>query len=219
MPPQHANGTGTPIRVLLVEDDAATARACQQALESTGEACVSHARTVSEAFALMNAEPFDVALVDVGLPDGSGLRIVATLAARKPPTPALVMTVLDDAETLRRAIRAGARGYVLKEDEPAGVLALVMAVLDGATPVSARAATRLFEVVRGPEEPAVALTRREADLLRLLSKGLTYDECSRVLGIATGTVQHHVKHLYRKLDVTSKAEATALAYRTGLVDG
>lgn len=207
---------GGRVTVLLVEDHAATARAYRDLLESEGELAVSVAHTVADARRLTRRARFDAALVDVGLPDGSGHQVVVELAAGSPPTPCLMITVFDDPESLRQAICAGARGYVLKDEEPGFVLSVVRQLLSGGTPVSDQVATRLFELVRGPPPAPVALTPRETELLQLLARGLTYDECARALGIALGTVQHHVKRLYGKLDVCSKAEATAIAIRLGL---
>jgi DNA-binding NarL/FixJ family response regulator len=194
--------------LLLVEDDAALAEAVARAIEERRGWSVRVAGTAQTALA--DAAPADLAIVDLGLPDGAGSTVIAKLAARG--VRSVAFTVFDDRASVLAAVHAGAVGYLLKEEPLDRVLAQLDECLDGAMPISSRVARYLFELGRA-EATAVVLTEREEEVLACLMKGETYDECATSLGVRLGTVQTHVKNLYRKLDVTTKAEAAAWAAR------
>jgi DNA-binding NarL/FixJ family response regulator len=200
--------------LLLVEDDPRFASSVAAALRTTGResAQVTIAGGVAEALSLVGKQRFDLSLVDLGLPDGSGTELIARLARAVPPVPALAFTVFDDREQVMATIRAGAVGYLLKEEPVERVFSLIEECLDGNTPVSSRVARYLFDLCR-PLEPSSTLTAREADVLDYVARGLTYAECATALGLSLGTVQTHIKAIYRKLDVSSKAEAAAWVTR------
>jgi DNA-binding NarL/FixJ family response regulator len=194
--------------ILLVEDDAALAAAVARALEKARGFTVRTIGTV--AGALGDRAPADLAIVDLGLPDGDGATVIGALRARG--IRSVAFTIFDDRDHVLASVRAGAVGYLLKEEPIDRLLVQLDECLDGATPVSSRVARHLFELVRA-EESDVELTGREEDLLVCLRRGETYEECATSLGVRIGTVQTHVKKLYRKLDVTTKAEAAAWATR------
>jgi DNA-binding NarL/FixJ family response regulator len=204
-------------RILLIEDDKHVASAVAKALESATSSRwqVRHVATAHEALrAVENAvgqEAFDVAIVDLGLPDGPGVDLIRAFSQREPPLPALAFTIFDDRAHVLEVVRAGARGYLLKEDSIQRLHEYINECLDGQTPVSSRVAGFLFELCK--PEPGVVLTPREQDVLQGLARGLSYAECARKLEVSVGTVQTHVKNLYRKLDVTTRSGAAAWAKR------
>lgn len=225
------------IDVLLVEDDGRLRTALGAALAARGACRVAAAfgTTAEAARALAGGLSVDVALIDLGLPDGSGLVVVERAAATGAHV--LVYTVFDDDDTILAALRAGARGYVLKSTPLRDVPSLLEAAARGEAPMSPVVARVLLEAWRtpdpGPPRPATttfrpsaattpppdavtSLTNRERDVLALLAKGRSYDAIGKALGIQHGTVQTHVKSLYAKLDVRSKAEAAVLASRLGI---
>jgi DNA-binding NarL/FixJ family response regulator len=161
-----------------------------------------------------------VALIDLGLPDGSGIAIIRELSERCPGVLPVVTTIYDDDAHLFDAIAAGARGYLLK-DEPAELLVGYLRRIErGEPPLSPSIAHRILAHFRvRPAEPAedAGLTTREAETLGLLAKGLTVAEAATQMGLRPQTVASYVKVIYHKLNVSTRAEATLAAVRRGLV--
>ena len=207
--------------MLLVEDDERLRRSLSATLCAAQEQ-VASCRAVSSGRAALRGAfeaTYDVALVDLGLPDMSGADVVAGLAALTRPLPSVVLTVFEDDRNVRAAVRAGARGYLLKDEEPRRIVDALVEVAAGGATMSPRLTGVLFDAVRRDTgASSVHLTPRERQLLVLLARGCTYDECARLLGLGIGTVQGYVKSLYRRLDVCTKAEASALAVKLGLLD-
>lgn len=212
-------------RVLVVEDDVWMREALEAALgwpESQLEHGAS-AGTGRDAIELIRRGiDVDVALVDMGLPDMHGSDVIRLLAARCPTTTIVVFTVQEHRDVIVEAIRAGAHGYLLKSTTIQEVLDGLRAAARGGSPMTPSVARMVIEALRGGRDSDVPtdverLTARETEVLTLLGKGLTYAEAATTLGIALGTVQGHVKIIYEKLRVNSKAEAATLAQRMGLL--
>jgi DNA-binding NarL/FixJ family response regulator len=200
------------VRILLVEDDPGLASNFARALgaRSGGEWQVQHAASLSDGRARGLSGSFELAIVDLGLPDGSGIDLIRELTTER--LRAVAFTIFDDRERVLGALRAGAIGYLLKDEPVERVITQVEECLGGHFPVSSRVARYLVELCR-PADLDSPLTAREQDVLGCLEGGHSYAECANRLGITLGTVQTHVKSLYRKLDVSSRAEATAWAAR------
>ena len=179
--------------------------------------------TGQEAIAAAQQQgPIDVALVDLGLPDLPGTEVIRAIRRQQPTTTALALTVFDDPEFVFAALRAGARGYLLKDTQPQRLLEAIQEAADGGSPMSPAVARKVVEAFHdgGPEQSGQIkepLTPREHDILELLVHGLTYAQVADRLGIALGTVQTHIKRIYEKLEVNSKAEAAAVALKRGIV--
>jgi DNA-binding NarL/FixJ family response regulator len=206
---------------LVVEDIPATRLWLGEALASafTGIS-IESAGTQAAALALVERQAFEVALVDLDLPDGSGLAVIAALRRRSPATAAVVTTIFDDDAHVFPAMQAGAQGYLLKEQPREQFIAGLQGILRGEPPLSPAIARRMIAHFNsgGPERmPEVALTPRETEVLRLVAKGFTQLEIAGHLGLSRHTVVDHVKSLYRKLNVSSRAEAALEATRRGLV--
>ncbi len=166
-------------------------------------------------------------LMDLEMPNMDGVAAIAAGSARYPGVKFVVLTVFDDEEKIFRAIKAGAQGYLLKE-EPAG--RLTQALLDlhhtGSSAISPGIAHRLLGMVRGEEEEKVPpaydpnffqLTEREREILKLLAQGLGTKEVGARLCISPHTAKKHVVHIYEKLHVHNRAEAITLAHERGLL--
>jgi DNA-binding NarL/FixJ family response regulator len=201
-------------RILLLEDDARFASMLAGLLAAEGWE-VEHVCGVEAARVSLEGSTPWLVIVDLLLPDGSGLDIVDRAAAAQPPIPTLVVTVYGATETVRSAISRGAVGFLLKDDPMADFALAVEACLSGDSPLSPAAARAIVEPMRDRAMHAVAnldhLTARERQVMSLLGSGLRYSEVADQLGIALGTVQTYVKRLYAKLDVNSKAEVAWLA--------
>ncbi|WP_018229868.1 LuxR C-terminal-related transcriptional regulator [Methyloversatilis universalis] len=160
----------------------------------------------------------DIALIDLGLPDGSGITLIEQIQRRSPATLCIVASIYDDDGHIFPALRAGARGYLLKDQPVAGIVQALTGIAAGQPPLSPAIARRMLAFFQpAPSAPGPDLTERETEVLRLISKGLTQAETARLLGISQHTVAGYVKELYRKLNVSSRAEAALIARDLGLV--
>jgi DNA-binding NarL/FixJ family response regulator len=192
---------------------------------------VDGAASLAEARALMRQRHYGLALIDWGLPDGSGRELIEALARQTPPTLVVVATIHDDDAHVFPALQAGASGYVLKSQPRAVVEAQLRRIAQGEPPLSPSIAVRVLSHFRTPGAAALPaglpgaaadpsgghLTEREADVLRLIAKGYKAAECARLLKISVNTVNGYVREIYRKLGIGSRAEAALEATRRGLV--
>lgn len=166
-----------------------------------------------------------IALVDIGLPDGSGVDLIRDLGQQYPAVVPIVTTIYDDDQHLFDAIAAGAQGYLLKDQHPTTLIEYLHRIDAGEPPLSPSIARRMLQHFsqlqrRVPAVGVVAdevLTARETDVLRLLGRGLRVSEAARTLGLTPHTVAGYVKTVYRKLNISSRAEAALEAARRGLV--
>ena len=212
--------------ILIVEDEPEFLRAYCDAIAGEPSFHLAGAvTTLGAALALVeNAVP-DVLVVDLGLPDGSGTELIRRACALRSDCDALVVTVFGDDGHVLDAIAAGATGYILKDSPASELLRCIRELRAGGSPISPSIARRLLARMRGPEpQPDHAqvrqdnpLTEREADILRLVAKGLSFADVGSVLGISAHTVVAHVKRIYRKLSVHSRGEAVFEAGQMGLL--
>jgi DNA-binding NarL/FixJ family response regulator len=212
--------------VLLVEDDDATrARLARAVAQDPGLALVGTAGSCGEARTQLGRLVPDVLLVDIGLPDGSGIDLIRECKRAAAGTEAMVITVFGDEQHVVAAIEAGASGYVLKDGSNAYVAESIRALVNGGSPISPAIARHLLRRFRAPSPPVAppageevpGLTEREHEVLGLLVKGFTFHEIGELLGISAHTVTTHVKHIYGKLEVRSRAEAVYEALQLGIV--
>jgi DNA-binding NarL/FixJ family response regulator len=213
----------TPLRVTLVEDDApireefARMIAAEPGLQLL--AAVGSCAEARRSFALSRP---DVALIDLGLPDGDGTELIAELAAASKHTSVLVVTVFGDEAHVVRALQAGAHGYLLKDTPTTEFGRAIRAVCEGASPLSPQVARYLLKRFARPgaaEEPKLLepLTPREQDVLKAISQGFSVPETARRLDVAASTVAAHIKSIYGKLAVSSRVEALNRARDHGLI--
>jgi len=175
---------------------------------------VTEVETVQQARALLETRTFNLALVDLGLPDGSGTEVIEFLSGHHPQTYTVVATMFDDDHNLFAALRAGAKGYLLKEEPAPRLIALIKGIVQGNPPLSAGIARRILAHFSSPpaeRQLPCLLSPRERDVLRLISQGLQRKEISRELGISLHTTCDYIKEVYRKLNVSSRAEAASKA--------
>ncbi len=210
-----------PVSALVVDDLAASRRWLRAALAQAYPGIeVREAASVAEALAQI-APPPGIALIDLGLPDGSGLQVIERLAGGQ--TLCVVATVFDDDAHLFPALRAGAQGYVLKDMAHEDLAEMLRGIAAGQPPLSASIARRLLRhfgpaLASAPaEQDAAALTEREKSVLQLIGKGFTVAEAAAALSLSRNTCAGYVKDIYRKLRVSSRAEAALAATRMGLV--
>jgi DNA-binding NarL/FixJ family response regulator len=209
--------------IVLVEDDAPTRQRLSEALSASGFQVLDAAGGCAAARKVLASQAPDVLLVDLGLPDGSGLELIAETRERHPGTEIMVITVFGDESHVLAAIEAGAGGYLLKDGSTEHIGRSVRQLLDGGSPISAPIARHLLKrlgraPVETPPEDGLHLTAREEEVLNLVAKGFSYAEIAAGLGLAVSTVASHVKQIYRKLSVHSRSEAVFEAVQRGLLN-
>lgn len=209
-----------PEHILVVEDVAETRAWLRGLLEDVFPgAGVHEAAILGQARALLGAQAFQLAVIDLQLPDGSGIELLDEIRRSSPATYCVVATIFDDDRHLFDALRAGARGYLLKEQGRDQLALRLRGILEGQPPLSPAVARRVLAFFGGAPDaaPAARLSARELEVLSLIARGLRLKEVAATLGISAHTVGDHVKHIYHKLQVGNRAEATVEAVRLGLL--
>jgi DNA-binding NarL/FixJ family response regulator len=213
------------INVALVEDDARLRKAVERGLAGA-DTCrlVGMFATAADAIRDIPALAPDVILMDVNLPDRSGVECVAELAPQLPGTQILMLTVYQDPDTAFQAIAAGAHGYLIKPVMPKRLIEAIREVREGGVPMSRAIARQVIEAFRTLQERQAAdatpagkptpttddpLTPRERQVLELLVEGYSYKETAAELGISVGTVGTYVERIYEKLHVSCRREMVA----------
>lgn len=217
------------IRVALVEDDVHFQNAIMAAIDASPDIhLASLSSTRAAGLQALHAPPADVLLVDLGLPDGSGIDVIRAAHIRWPTCAVMVCTTFGDEAHVMRSIEAGASGYLLKDGEPGDMLAEIRGLHAGGSPISPLIARQILTRFRSmpgaaaevaPERVPAMLSAREKEVLELITKGFTAGEIARLVQVSQHTVQTYVRRIYSKLKVTSKAEAIYEARSQGILGG
>lgn len=201
------------IRVAIVEDDASVRENLARIIDSTpGLRCVAASPTAEDALRHLTTIDPDVALVDINLPGKSGVEFVRECAELNRRTQIIMLTVEADGVRVFESLKAGATGYLVKHVAPEEILEAIREVQAGGAPMSSQVARMVVSAFRQPAPPRAQETQlspRESEILRLLASGHRSKEIAATLGISVGTVNTHVRHIYEKLHVRSRAEAVA----------
>lgn len=208
-------------RILIVEDLAETRKWLDGIARAAfvGPHEIDMASSMRAGLAASSLRHYDVALIDLGLPDGSGIEVLKSLRKAHPETLCVVTTVMGDDASIIAALSADANGYLLKEQTPEIIIRLLSQLADGIPALSPSIARRIMEhfQLTGPAADAGHdLSARETEVLTLISRGLRNADVAEQLVIAESTVAHHIKTIYRKLGISSRAEASWHAARLGL---
>lgn len=209
------SATRPPVRVVVVDDHPLVVDGLRLALELAGMDVVAVAGTVAEAVEAARQHMPDVIVMDIQLPDGTGIAATRAVLDVSPTTGVLMLTMLDTPDTLHAALQAGARGYVVKGARRDEIVRAVSAVASGEAIFGASMAGHLLAgaAQAKPSRPGPPLTEREQDVLDLVGQGLTNAVIGERLGISAKTVANHVSVLLTKLQVTDRAQAALLASR------
>ncbi len=207
----------------LVEDDPSICAVVRELLSAAlGDryALCGVATTLAEGRALLRESSVELLLLDLGLPDGSGLDLLRELSTARPALSVLVLTIFDDDAHVFEALRAGAVGYLLKDELMDRLPMALDELRSGGAPMSPSIARRVLRSFAQPVEPLErVLSEREREVVELLAVGATYNEIGRGLSISANTVRTHIRSLYEKLHVASRTEAAMKATRLGLLRG
>lgn len=206
---------------LIVEDIAVTRQWLAGIVQEAFPDCeVVEVEAVNPALELIASHDFDLAVIDLKLPDGSGLSVVRKLHAKRPEALSIIATVMGDDVQIVAALSAGAHGYLLKDQPGELLIRQLKQAVGGCPALSPPVARRIMEhfCLTGPShEPEGKLTPRETEVLGLIARGLRIADAACALGVAEGTVASHVKSIYRKLGISTRAEAALQAMRLGLL--
>jgi two-component system nitrate/nitrite response regulator NarL len=212
--PQEAGGIGG---ILIVDDHKLFADAIRAALLRHHYTVSEPVTTGAEAIVAAERQQPEVALVDIGLPDASGVHVGRRILEVSPSTRVVVVTAMDDQRVADDVVRAGFHGYLLKDTKMSQLLSAIQIVLSGDVVLPSRATRG-----RGGRESNARLlgrnlTPRELEVLEMLARGVGGREIARTLGVAPNTVRTHVQSILSKLQVHSRLEAAAFAVRHGLI--
>lgn len=214
---------GDRIRVVLADDHAVVRKGIKQFLEEAGDiTVVAEASDGAEALRLVEAHQPDVAVVDIRMPEVTGVEATRRIKERFPQVRVLVLTAYDDDPYVFALLQAGADGYVLKTASGDELVRAVRIVHQGGTALSPEIAAKVVRQAtshrpEGAADQVETLTTRELDVLRLAARGLTNRAIGHELGISHRTVQGHLQSTYGKLDANSRTEAVTEALRRGWI--
>lgn len=224
-----------PVGVILVEDEPATQDHLTQVIESSNKLkLLGVANSVQDAYSLLFMTNPDVALIDLGLPDSSGIEVIQWLNRNKPGTECLVITAFGDEDHVVRSLEAGASGYLLKDSSNNELVEHILEVANGGSPISPLIARQLLfkmqnsrsddtllsyaKSAQDDSQKACNITDRELKVIQQVARGFTAQEIAGQMGISSHTVATHVKRIYKKLHVHSRSEAVYEASLLGLLD-
>ncbi|MCV6615715.1 MAG: response regulator transcription factor [Cellvibrionaceae bacterium] len=209
--------------LLIVEDCEATRERMENAIIEGGEyRLVGSVGSFKAAQALLESAAPDILLTDLDLPDGNGINLIKMLSLPHITTQlAIVITVFGDEEHVIKALRAGASGYLLKDDDFIEINSAIGQMRDGGAPISPGVARFLLQELspapKRQEDRPVGLSERENEILLLVSKGYTSKEIGNMLNVSFHTVNAHVKNIYKKLAVTNRTGAIYEATKKGII--
>ncbi|WP_223789435.1 response regulator transcription factor [Marinicella meishanensis] len=206
-------------KVFIIEDDPVILGYLENVVESSEMLeCVSTANTVQKALALIPNTDFDIALIDLGLPDGDGTQLIEYISLAFPARMKLILSSFSDEIKVINAIAKGANGYLLKDSSGMDICQSIIDVINGGAPMSPNIARHLLSRMQAKPKQPHNLTEKELQVLKYVSKGFRYREVADLLEVKFSTVASHAKNIYKKLGVQSKNEAVYEAHQQGIID-
>ncbi len=211
--------TSPAIKVAIVEDDPIMLSTLSAIISGADEmAVIGTATNVADGRALIDGGGFEVLLCDLGLPDGNGLELIRLCAGRHPTADIMVITLFAEQRKVLECIRAGAKGYLHKDQEADSCVDAIREIRRGGSPISPVIARQLLLHIKPqPQAGDAKLSERELEILNMLARGFSKRECADVLNLSVNTVSTHVKNIYAKLEVNSRTEALFEASSQGII--
>ncbi len=222
--------------VLIIEDHAdARAQICMVVKQAFNDPVVDDVATLKAAHRYLAVRSYDLVVLDLNLPDGSGDEFIVDILAMQPNAYVVISTIHDESGRLIKALENGAKGYLLKEQPKESLIRDFKGILEGKPPLAPAITRRLLEMMRERSIPVrevpvdspaqsptdnidlMLLTEREKEVLVLLAKGFNRPEVGGFLNISKHTVATHISNIYSKLNVSSRSEAALVAQQCGLL--
>lgn len=213
--------TSASSRALIVEDNPDTQRWLVNCVNSAFPGInINTAANVADATRLIDQHNYSLALVDLGLPDGSGIDVIKSLRKRNDDCHVVVATIYDDDKNLFTALKSGAKGYILKDQDQDRIVGYLQGIKHNRPAISAASSQRLIDHFnsRGNALDEANLTKREIDVICLIGKGYSVEESSTLLELSPDTIKGYIKNIYAKLGVKNRSEVTLEAIRLGLIE-
>jgi len=207
------NQTKEVISIAIIEDLKEVALELKEIFnETSGMECAQVYFNAEDAIHFLKNNPVDVVLSDIGLPKASGITAISEIKISCPEILFCMFTVFEDNEKIFQSLKAGAKGYILKNSSSEKIVQAIKELHEGGSPMNPEIARKVIDEFSNPSVSTInksdlPLTPREFELLELLSKGLLYKEIAQQLGITIGTVKQHIHKIYEKLQVNNKTEA------------
>ena len=198
------------ISIAIIEDDEDIRESLKTLIQTTeGFECDGSFADAETGLKFLTDNPAEIVLMDIHLPVMNGIECVRQLKSVHPEMQFIMCTVFRDDDSIFSALKAGATGYLLKNDDPAKIIDAIHEIHAGGSPMTPQIARRVLESFKRPAVNDVLhlLTKRETEMLGLLAKGLRYKEIADKLFISTETVRKHINNIYQKLQVQSRIEA------------
>ena len=215
------------IRVFVVEDQPKILKAQLRLLEEFEELdIVGEALSGERALELIDEVQPEVILMDLDLPQMSGIEVTRQVKAKYPKTEILIFTIFDEEAKVIDAIVAGAAGYLLKGATVEKIVEAIKDVHEGGSVIQPNLARALLKMISSPAKDQIPrynpnaetnLTKREVEILQIIGKGLSNNETANVLGLSKATIRTHLEHIYEKLDVSNRVEAVTEGIREGII--
>jgi DNA-binding NarL/FixJ family response regulator len=206
------------MRVLLADDHQILRDGVRRGLESAGATVVGEADNGEEAVELAEALRPDIVLMDISMPVLDGVAATERITSRFPDIKVVVLTMHDDPDSTRAALRAGAIAYMTKGTSFADVYDTLERVMAGEEVLSPRLAAMMLETADAEPDPGTILSERQREILQMIADGLSTKQAARELGITQKTVHNHLNATYRRLDTQSLTHAVLSAVRLGIID-
>lgn len=228
--PQSVKPKG-PLKIAILEDETIIQKRLSKILRASS--MVEHVECYGDNASFLASGKlgdFDILLADIGLPDGSGTQSISAIFEKNPDCLSIAISSSSNADTVIKAVAAGAVGYLHKDDDASEVMHSIQLALEGKSPISPSIARQIVSTIQDPSGPTNkpgsniptpdaqdALTNREIEVLEVLSKGFSYAETADLLGISENTLPVHVKNIYRKLHSHNRTEALSAARDRGIL--
>jgi len=200
------------VKIAIIEDLRDIAYELQDLFNAEEDfQCTQIYHNAEDAIDFLTKFPADIVLTDIGLPKADGITAISAIQEHCPETQFCMFTVFEDNDKIFKSIKAGAKGYILKNSDPDLIINSIRELSAGGSPMNPEIARKVLDafMTSAPttKKADLPLTKREMELLDQLSKGLLYKEIAEVLGITIGTVKQHIHKIYDKLQVNNKTEA------------
>lgn len=216
-------------RIAIVEDNHDYLQSMMTIIDTSGDMqVVWYAENLDQAHTLLSTEPADVLILDLGLPDGSGLELIPETVCLQPRCAIMINSVFADESCIFSALQAGALGYLLKDSFPTDLLGEIRLLLAGGSPINPMVARKLLqntlqtkvmvEDSQAARREPLQLSPRETLVLKWICRGYTTTETAKMMKISVNTIRTYVRRIYQKLHVSNRSAAIAIAHRRGLFE-